>query len=543
VIKLLRWGNPGSRENQSLRDRTASRRRRALPKERGTAALCAVTVLATAGAVYCGVGYFRYERLATAELTAARNAESANIDLQEAVVQLRDQFAAASQSLNMAQRQIAELNDEARQQTVASEQVATSKTDRIGQLTRALEQAQRDLRLAEVQRVTMIARLSKSEAEAEGHARQQQQIQAGQDQWQKRLQQVTAERDRAASERDHFRARVGELEQRLSMLQTRQPQRPVAETQPQATAPSASAVAPTAPAATAAAAPAAAGPTAIIAAVPAATAPAAAAVPAAPAQAAPHQVVAVVQPAPVAPAPHQVVAVVQPAPAAPAPPVVAAAPAVTPAVATMAPVAPAVATGGLAQFERVLASAGVDVKHLFSQYGINRGEGGPFIPAPRGTQPPPLSADKLAALSRLVKSLPVSAPLESYEIGSRFGVRGDPINGRASLHTGTDFRAPYMSPVYATAAGIVTYAGYRADYGKIVEIDHGNGLASRYGHLHRQTVSVGQQVAANTQIGLLGSTGRATGPHVHYEVLVNGEPQDPEKFIGLSRIVPVVAHR
>ena len=96
-----------------------------------------------------------------------------------------------------------------------------------------------------------------------------------------------------------------------------------------------------------------------------------------------------------------------------------------------------------------------------------------------------------------------------------------------------------MSPVYATAPGVVTYSGYRDDYGKVVEIDHGNGIATRYAHLHRATVSVGQRVAAQTQIGFLGSTGRATGPHVHYEVLVSGEPQDPEKFLGLARLVPL----
>jgi murein DD-endopeptidase MepM/ murein hydrolase activator NlpD len=202
-----------------------------------------------------------------------------------------------------------------------------------------------------------------------------------------------------------------------------------------------------------------------------------------------------------------------------------------------------VAHGGIAQFERVLASAGVDVRNLFSQYGVRTGLGGPYIPNPRGSTPEPLSAEKLAALSRMVKSLPVAAPLHSYEIGSRFGVRGDPINGRAALHTGTDFRAPYMSPVYATAAGVVTFSGYRDDYGKIVEIDHGNGLVTRYGHLNRTTVSVGQRVAAQTQVGFLGSTGRATGPHVHYEVVVNGEPQDAEKFMALGRIVSVVAQR
>jgi murein DD-endopeptidase MepM/ murein hydrolase activator NlpD len=220
-------------------------------------------------------------------------------------------------------------------------------------------------------------------------------------------------------------------------------------------------------------------------------------------------------------------------------------PAAQPAVAAAPPArsAPAVAVGrgGLAQFERVLASAGVDVPHLFAQYGMRTGEGGPFIPAPRGAAVPDssLTPEKLAALSRIVKALPVTAPLQNYEIGSNFGVRGDPINGRASYHTGLDFRAPYMSPVYSTAPGVVTFAGYRADYGKIVEIDHGHGITTRYGHLHRYTVSVGQRVAGHSHIGFLGSTGRATGPHVHYEVLVNGEPQDPTKFLGLGRLVPV----
>jgi murein DD-endopeptidase MepM/ murein hydrolase activator NlpD len=234
------------------------------------------------------------------------------------------------------------------------------------------------------------------------------------------------------------------------------------------------------------------------------------------------------------------------APAQPAAPAIAPAapPAVAYAPAAQRPAAvPAVAHGGVVQVERVLASAGVDVKNLFSQFGVRSGLGGPYVPNPRGSQPEQLSTEKLIALSRMVKSLPVAAPLHSYEIGSRFGVRGDPMNGHAALHTGTDFRAPYMSPIYATAAGVVTFSGYRDDYGKIVEIDHGNGLVTRYGHMNRATVSVGQRVAAQTQIGFLGSTGRATGPHVHYEVVVNGEPQDPEKFMALGRIVPVVAQQ
>jgi murein DD-endopeptidase MepM/ murein hydrolase activator NlpD len=137
----------------------------------------------------------------------------------------------------------------------------------------------------------------------------------------------------------------------------------------------------------------------------------------------------------------------------------------------------------------------------------------------------------------MVKVLPVTAPLESYRVTSPFGVRADPENDRAGFHTGVDLAAPYDTPVYSTAPGVVTFAGYRDDYGKIVEIDHGNGIATRYAHLHAFTVSVGEHVNLHQQIGYLGSTGRATGPHVHYEVVVNGEPQDPEKFIGLSRYV------
>jgi murein DD-endopeptidase MepM/ murein hydrolase activator NlpD len=96
-----------------------------------------------------------------------------------------------------------------------------------------------------------------------------------------------------------------------------------------------------------------------------------------------------------------------------------------------------------------------------------------------------------------------------------------------------------MSPVYATAPGNETYIGYRGDYGKVVDIDRGNVIATLHGHMHRYAVSAGQGVEAHAQIGPLGRTSAASGPHVHYEVIVNGQPQDPEKFIGLARLVPV----
>jgi murein DD-endopeptidase MepM/ murein hydrolase activator NlpD len=158
---------------------------------------------------------------------------------------------------------------------------------------------------------------------------------------------------------------------------------------------------------------------------------------------------------------------------------------------------------------------------------------------PKGEPPGGMTPDKLQQLRSLIKSLPLSVPLDYYQLESRFGPRRDPFNHRSSFHTGIDLSASYMSPVHATAAGTVTYAGYRSDYGKVVAIDHGNGISTVYGHLHRYIVSVGQRVAEHEQIGFLGSTGRSSGPHVHYEVLVNDEPQDPEKFVGLARVLPV----
>jgi murein DD-endopeptidase MepM/ murein hydrolase activator NlpD len=498
VTDLLRWGSAVFPENRSFGALAKGGIDFVLLRRR-LAASSAAAVIGIAALSYCAVGYVHFKRLAGAERATAERTERANAELQGALAGLRDELATA-------QARIDALSEEAKRQLAVSE---TAKADRIAQLTRALEQAQRDLHLAEAQRATLAARLSKDATDLADGQQKQSQAQSSLDQTQKKLQQLTTERDKAAGERDHLRVRVGELEQKLSAVQTRQASRPVAEARPEPTAvaPVISAAVPTAPRPAVALAPA---PVVAVPAVAAAPAPAAA-----PAVVAPEQ-------------PRQVAVVIPSAPAAEAARIEAPRAAAAPAVA-------AVNHGGLSQVERVLASTGVDVRHLFAQFSVTSGEGGPFIPASHEPQSAGnASPEKLAAL---VKTLPVSAPLESYQLGSPFGVRGDPINGHSSYHTGIDLQAPYMSPVYATAAGTVTYSGYRDDYGKVVEIDHGNGIATRYAHLHRQTVSVGQRVAARTQIGFLGSTGRATGPHVHYEVLVNGEPQDPAKFLGLARLV------
>jgi len=195
----------------------------------------------------------------------------------------------------------------------------------------------------------------------------------------------------------------------------------------------------------------------------------------------------------------------------------------------------------VAEVRRLLASTGLNVDRLFPQLAQERGgQGGPFVAPPKADPPDAMTPDKMEELRSLMKSLPLSVPLDYYQLESRFGPRHDPFNRRSSFHTGIDLSAPYMSPVHATAAGIVTYAGYVSDYGKVVEIDHGNGIATLYAHLHRYIVSVGQRVAEHEQVGFLGSSGRSSGPHVHYEVRVNDEPQDPEKFIGLARVIPAV---
>jgi murein DD-endopeptidase MepM/ murein hydrolase activator NlpD len=196
-----------------------------------------------------------------------------------------------------------------------------------------------------------------------------------------------------------------------------------------------------------------------------------------------------------------------------------------------------VARRAVGELRRLLCSTGLNIERLFPQLGTNHAEGGPFV-APKSDQLSQVSPDKLEIIRKLLKSLPLAIPLDYYQLESRFGPRYDPFNHRLSFHTGLDLSAPYMSPVYATAPGVVTYAGYYSDYGKVVEIDHGNGIATLYAHLHRFTVAVGQTVAEHDQIGLLGSTGRSSGPHVHYEVRVNDEPQDPAKFIGLARVIP-----
>lgn len=146
--------------------------------------------------------------------------------------------------------------------------------------------------------------------------------------------------------------------------------------------------------------------------------------------------------------------------------------------------------------------------------------------------------DELATLQEAVARVPLSSPLTvSRRFTSGFGVRRDPISGRKANHFGIDFAAAWASPVTATASGVVRFAGTKSGWGRVVEVDHGNGFMTRYAHLNRITVSAGQKVELHDKVGELGSSGKSTGPHVHYEVLYKGKPRNPRRFIEAGRYV------
>jgi murein DD-endopeptidase MepM/ murein hydrolase activator NlpD len=135
-------------------------------------------------------------------------------------------------------------------------------------------------------------------------------------------------------------------------------------------------------------------------------------------------------------------------------------------------------------------------------------------------------------LSRSLVTVPIRKPIAGeIDITSTFGARTDPFLRIPAMHTGIDFRGETGDPIFATAAGMVTAAGWSGGYGRMVEVDHGNGLATRYGHLSQITVGVGERVKVGQEVGRMGSTGRSTGPHLHYETRIDGEAVDPQKFL------------
>lgn len=189
------------------------------------------------------------------------------------------------------------------------------------------------------------------------------------------------------------------------------------------------------------------------------------------------------------------------------------------------------AKGNIRVVEKALAGTGLTIDKLIRKGRGRSGQGGPFI-ADRGLH---RDVERWETLSRAVRVLPLAAPLTDFTVSSGFGKRKDPINRRRALHEGVDLKAPLRSPVAATAPGIVVFAGRRGGFGRLVEIDHGLGVRTRYAHLAAIAVRTGQRVVAGQRIGLLGSSGRSTGPHLHYEVLVDDRPRNPARFLKAGR--------
>jgi hypothetical protein len=142
---------------------------------------------------------------------------------------------------------------------------------------------------------------------------------------------------------------------------------------------------------------------------------------------------------------------------------------------------------------------------------------------------------ELMMRSVMARLLPNSQPLEGGVAGSRFGWRIDPFNGSRAMHEGVDFVADIGTPIIAAAAGVVTAAGYHPQYGNMVEIDHGRDLSTRYAHASKVSVTPGVVVRRGQKIAEVGTTGRSTGPHLHFEVRVKDVAQNPNRFLELAR--------
>jgi len=134
-------------------------------------------------------------------------------------------------------------------------------------------------------------------------------------------------------------------------------------------------------------------------------------------------------------------------------------------------------------------------------------------------------------LSKAAEQLPLAKPVSDPQKSSPFGARIDPFTHRGAFHPGQDFAGSFMTPVLSTAPGVVAFTGQRTGYGNVVEIDHGGGFKTRYAHLQAISVAMGQHVGVGQRIGGMGSTGRSTGVHLHYEVWENGRVQDPTRFL------------
>ena len=200
--------------------------------------------------------------------------------------------------------------------------------------------------------------------------------------------------------------------------------------------------------------------------------------------------------------------------------------------------------------ETVLAGLGPDLaRTLLQRAGIESdgaGAGGALVqaglaePDAEDNEAGPPALARMLALDRLVTRLPLVAPLERYTISSGFGPRRDPIRGVRAQHNGLDLVGQKGASVLAPADGVVVRAGLDDRYGLMVEVDHGLGITTLYAHLRKISVPEGARVTFRQELGVIGSTGRSTGRHLHYEMRIDGVPSDPSRFLEAGRSLPHV---
>lgn len=208
------------------------------------------------------------------------------------------------------------------------------------------------------------------------------------------------------------------------------------------------------------------------------------------------------------------------------------------------------ANQGIAALERTLVVAGLDIplmleRVLGDQSDLLEGVGGPLVALDdeSGSE----AGNKLAMIEQrllrlhglqgLMKQLPLAAPLNEIRISSGFGRRRDPFNNRLAMHPGLDFANRSRSAIHVTAPGTVAFVGWNGGYGKTVEVDHGLGIRTRYAHMSRIFVKRGQKLEFREKVGLVGSTGRSTSSHLHYEIMVDGQQLDPANFLRAGQYV------
>jgi murein DD-endopeptidase MepM/ murein hydrolase activator NlpD len=206
------------------------------------------------------------------------------------------------------------------------------------------------------------------------------------------------------------------------------------------------------------------------------------------------------------------------------------------------------AVGNIEEAEKLIAMTGINVATILKYVTPSTAnQGGPLVPASGagqlagGLSGTVMNVDsklgRWGALRKVLGIMPLMAPLDFYHLASKYGLRRDPFSKKRAMHYGVDLAGWTNASVYSTAPGKVVFAGRKGRYGKLIEIDHGFGLRTRYAHLRKISVKTGQQIVHRQKIGVLGSSGRSTGPHVHYEIRFEGKPLNPRKFIMAGRYV------